>query len=62
MVVSLIGAIAGVTIPSLQKYVWRTQGNYAYTLTAFALDGVPAANSQASTSGDLDARDESWTY
>ncbi len=106
VVVSPIGAIAGVTIPSLQKYVWRTQRNeaylnlngvykaqvsfhashgkfaasfdelgfeilggqridantiqsryYTYTLTAFAVNGVPAANYQAVASGDLDASD-----
>ncbi len=106
VVIAIIGVISAITIPSLQKYIWRTQRNeaylnlngiykaqtsfhashgkygasfdelgfeilggqrvdsntirskyYTYTLTAFAVDGVPAANYQAVASGDLDASD-----
>ncbi len=103
VVIAIIGVISAITIPSLQKYIWRTQRNeaylnlngiykaqtsfhashgkygasfdelgfeimggqrvdsntirskyYTYTLTAFAVDGVPAANFQAVATGDLD--------
>ena len=37
IVIALIGVISAITIPSLQKYVWRAQRNEAY----LNLNGTP---------------------